>query len=156
MEIRNLPSWVKTEEDLELYHHGVKGQRWGVRRYQNENGSLTSAGVHRYEKSIKRIQKLEKRSNKLNLKAKKFKKKSADKEFKSLKAWTQEGSEKAHYKSLKFNRKAARLEFSAAKKIKKGNKIYSKLSDEYRNTKMEDINPETIEYAKKYAAKYLK
>lgn len=32
----------------ELYHHGIKGQRWGVRRYQNEDGSLTSAGRARY------------------------------------------------------------------------------------------------------------
>lgn len=28
----------------ELYHHGIKGQRWGVRRYQNPDGSLTAAG----------------------------------------------------------------------------------------------------------------
>lgn len=32
----------------ELYHHGIKGQKWGVRRYQNDDGSLTSAGKRRY------------------------------------------------------------------------------------------------------------
>lgn len=32
----------------ELYHHGIKGQKWGVRRYQNEDGSLTNAGRKRY------------------------------------------------------------------------------------------------------------
>lgn len=32
----------------ELYHHGIKGQKWGVRRYQNEDGSLTLAGKKRY------------------------------------------------------------------------------------------------------------
>lgn len=32
----------------ELYHHGIKGQKWGVRRYQNKDGSLTPAGRKRY------------------------------------------------------------------------------------------------------------
>jgi len=32
----------------ELYHHGIKGQRWGVRRYQNTDGSLTSRGRQQY------------------------------------------------------------------------------------------------------------
>ena len=31
----------------ELYHHGVKGQKWGVRRYQNKDGSLTDLGKRR-------------------------------------------------------------------------------------------------------------
>lgn len=34
--------------DGQLYHHGVKGQRWGVRRYQNADGSLTPAGKSHY------------------------------------------------------------------------------------------------------------
>lgn len=34
----------------ELYHWGVKGMKWGVRRYQNNDGSLTSAGRKRYER----------------------------------------------------------------------------------------------------------
>lgn len=31
-----------------LAHHGIKGQKWGVRRYQDQNGSLTSEGKERY------------------------------------------------------------------------------------------------------------
>ena len=30
-----------------IYHHGIKGQKWGVRRYQNEDGTLTPAGKKR-------------------------------------------------------------------------------------------------------------
>ena len=31
-----------------LIHHGIKGMRWGIRRFQNKNGSLTLAGKKRY------------------------------------------------------------------------------------------------------------
>lgn len=41
MEIRRI-------KDDELYHHGIKGQRWGVRRYQNADGSLKDTGKKRY------------------------------------------------------------------------------------------------------------
>lgn len=33
-----------------LSHHGIKGQRWGIRRYQNADGSLTAAGKKRYDR----------------------------------------------------------------------------------------------------------
>lgn len=35
--------------DGELRHWGIKGQKWGVRRYQNKDGSLTPAGKKRYD-----------------------------------------------------------------------------------------------------------
>ena len=36
----------------ELYHHGILGQKWGVRRYQNSDGSLTKEGKERYGSSF--------------------------------------------------------------------------------------------------------
>lgn len=35
-----------------LYHYGTKGMKWGVRRYQNKDGSLTPAGKKRYDRDI--------------------------------------------------------------------------------------------------------
>lgn len=46
----------------ELYHWGIKGQKWGVRRYRNEDGTLTEDGKKRY------LRKIDKRSRKNNLK----------------------------------------------------------------------------------------
>ena len=37
----------------ELYHWGIKGMKWGVRRYQNKDGSLTPAGKKRLAKDLK-------------------------------------------------------------------------------------------------------
>lgn len=38
---------------MELFHHGIKGQKWGVRRYQNADGSLTAEGQKRYERDVR-------------------------------------------------------------------------------------------------------
>lgn len=48
-------SWLRVEREVNnmthsnsLCHHGIKGQKWGVRRYQKKDGSLTAAGKKRY------------------------------------------------------------------------------------------------------------
>lgn len=66
----------------ELYHFGIKGMKWGVRRFQNKNGSLTSAGKKRYADS-EEGQKL-----KANIKKAKADYKKAQSEYNKISAKT--------------------------------------------------------------------
>lgn len=40
-------------ENSQLYHHGILGMKWGVRRFQNKDGSLTSDGKRHLEQNSK-------------------------------------------------------------------------------------------------------
>lgn len=47
-------------ENIELQHSGIKGMKWGVRRYQNKDGTLTEAGKKRYNKEMEKLKAEEK------------------------------------------------------------------------------------------------
>ena len=53
-------------EGVYLAHHGVKGQRWGVRRFQNPDGSLTEKGKRRMKTLQGKSDKLDAKKAKLN------------------------------------------------------------------------------------------
>ncbi|WP_405309017.1 hypothetical protein [Methanobrevibacter sp.] len=46
-----MSTWICTRQN-ELTHHGIKGMKWGVRRFQNKDGSLTPAGRKRYDDGV--------------------------------------------------------------------------------------------------------
>lgn len=49
----------KSEGDNELTHWGIRGMRWGIRRYQNKDGSLTDAGKKRLKAETAKVKKEE-------------------------------------------------------------------------------------------------
>ena len=71
----------------ELMHWGIKGMKWGVRRYQNKDGSLTPAGKKRYDNEMAKLKEEEKiAKNKLRTQAKLNKLDEKRKEIKALKS----------------------------------------------------------------------
>lgn len=47
--------YYSTCNPLYLAHHGIRGMKWGIRRYQNEDGSLTEAGRARYGHDVTKV-----------------------------------------------------------------------------------------------------
>lgn len=96
----------------ELYHHGIKGQKWGVRRFQNEDGTLTDAGISRYRTDSRRhIQK-------------------------SLNALDQDIATESVYKR-RADKKLARLEKKASKKAERGDSVSEHMQNKMSNLKKE-------------------
>ena len=135
------------DEGAYLAHHGVKGQRWGLRRYQNPDGSLTEKGKRRMKTLQGKSDKLDAKKAKLNspknmVKLSQYKSLSADRHAEANKFYT---------KYVQQAKKAAKYDDYIAKHQNKESKIDSKkINVESNLNTLKEID---AEYARSLAEK---
>lgn len=122
----------------ELQHHGIKGQRWGIRRYQNADGTLTPAGKKREAKLDRQMAKQAYKYN--QLKKKKLSTNSSDKE---------EQKEDIHKKKNVTNMSDAELREKASR-LELENRYVSAI------TTYNKLNPKQVSKGRAFADKVLK
>jgi hypothetical protein len=152
----------------ELYHHGTKGMKWGRRRYQNPDGSLTPAGRMRYgsgESSFDRWKK-ERAAKKEAKKEEKVEAKSSDRGYtqRRVKGMTDDGVNKAISRSQLEERYNQQVRSKNAKEGSYRGKALKDMNDDelakaIERTKMEQeykrLNPEKVSFGKTVATKFL-
>ena len=121
---------IAYERNVEFFHYGVQGMKWGIRRYQNDDGSLTPLGRTRYgQKAVKEYHK----STKAQLAGKNKKAEKHMEKFKKI------DESLPNPKSDELAEKVEKQSFFK----KRNNKDARKLSDDELNSRLSRLKTES-------------
>lgn len=143
----------------ELYHFGVKGMKWGIRRYQNKDGTLTPAGKKRRDKTISRINTTYDRSNMwTSRKIKKLDKKGKTAKANVMREMIRQ-NEKARKKQVSSVKKMNAQELSASKRqslrdVFFGGQMYAKRNFTELTTALSRVNEYSIQRGMRWSSNF--
>ena len=141
------------ENQNELYHHGIKGQRWGIRRFQNKDGSLTKAGQRRAAKLEAEYEKVtgKKVSSSSSSSKSSGKKSIKDMTDDELREITNRLNAEKNYMEAQKNHISAQTQLSSLqpKKVNKGKELAKEVFNDV-------IKPAAKNVGKQYLEKMLK
>ena len=133
-----------------LMHHGIQGQKWGVRRFQNENGSLTAEGKKRYGSLVYAMTKSKKAAENRDKKLKELVEYRKSKGYKGKNAIDEYNFDKEHImKDANF--KKLRYDYSRAESVlgRWNEKAVTQLYDAYGQDGKELVDQILNSYYKK-------
>jgi hypothetical protein len=169
----------------ELYHYGIAGMKWGERRYQNVDGSLTEEGRARYGRMSRKLGKYEEASkkhasrvnSKLEAKAARYQRKSERYKLKSAKirraaarvlfptnpARAANRAAKFDVKSARYSNKASKIvnklakeKYKADKYDKKAQRLLDKMDRLYGDIPVSELEAEDVEAVNSYRERHPK
>lgn len=130
-----------------LAHHGILGQKWGVRRYQNADGTLTDAGKKRYAKDTSNIYDQMNKTDRLRRKAL-AKKEKLDKEINYYNP-----SKRKIYDASQAYKRANR---QYKRSLKRGQRMFEAFDKKFGDYRVNDLDTVKIGIGKKLVADALK
>lgn len=163
--------------DEVLYHYGIKGMKWGVRRYQNADGSLTNKGKKRYEVLSSAADKAKKMSDMARKDSELYRKKASQAKTEKLsdsqyrkamndlfgnyskdKKYIESEAKSMGYKDsrqmakehLGIGKEGYEVYKAFANRAKKAADFYQGLSDSYKNADINSLNKKQIKKAEKF------
>lgn len=157
-----MPNYILTTNGV-LAHHGIKGQKWGVRRFQNRDGSLTPAGKKRVEEGANLFPKY----NGEKLKWKSERSLNRDTTVENIEKAKRDAEDREYEEYIKkhpeFDKDMRSAKDYWRANLRDKNKaaadreaLINRFLDEYANATLKDLDMEATTEAKRYTEELLR
>lgn len=139
---------------IELYHYGVKGQKWGIRRFQDARGRLTDEGKRRYGSKSRKYGKMAYKNAQKAASVKKMFTKMKKQSDKRMERQYRKANDEKYKKEKEMNKRITNVIDALDKEYKESLGIASKYASPRVQRKILNTKLDAVKLEKRMARKY--